>query len=205
MKEIVIGADPFPPYQYIDVEGKVIGFDYEKIKNIIQKMDYKPKFIIDNWSLIEEGFEKKEIDIIFQVQKTEDRKKRYFFSEKLRNYETAIVSHEEYNNITSINELIEKNEEIAVINNYQYGEPIDSIDKKYKVFFESAQDILDAVSSGKVLFGVVDVGVFNYLNKKMDKSNLFINRQINFNITLYVAFHNEKLRDTFDTFLKQNI
>jgi ABC-type amino acid transport substrate-binding protein len=199
MRTLVIGADPFPPYQYIDNNGNIRGSDYETVKSIIDKMGYTAKYIIDEWSTIEEKFMNKEIDIVFQVQKTPEREKHWFFSHKLRDAITSIVTRsivaDEYN---EINDLLSDNAKIGVIQNYQYGELIDSIKPCYKNYFRSLEELLDSVISGETKFGVVDLGVFNYLNKDGRYNAIKVLSNLNFKRPLYVAFNDKSLRDEFN-------
>ena len=59
MDKIIIGADSFSPYQYINDNGKIIGSDYKKIKKIVELMGYKTEFVIKEWSVIEKMFSEK--------------------------------------------------------------------------------------------------------------------------------------------------
>jgi hypothetical protein len=52
-RHLIIGADPFPPYQYYDVNGFLQGTDYERIKNADAKSGFELEFIIEDWALVE--------------------------------------------------------------------------------------------------------------------------------------------------------
>lgn len=202
MRTLVIGADPFPPYQYIDNNGNIRGSDYETVKSIIDKMGYPAKYVIDEWSTIEEKFINKEIDIVFQVQKTPEREKRWFFSHKLRDAVTSIVTAssatEEYNEIS---DLLSDDAKIGVIQNYQYGELIDSIEPRRKNYFKSLEELLNSVLNGETNFGVVDLGVFKYLNKDGRYNAIKVLSNLNFKRPLYVAFNDRSLRDEFNRYM----
>lgn len=202
MVHLTVGADPFPPYQYIDKEGNVSGLDYDVVKSIIDKMGYKAEYVIKEWSTVEQMFNRKEIDIIFQVQKTPEREMNWCFSEKLRDAVTSIITP--FDNIAfhNINEIFEKRGKLGVIQNYQYGEPIDSVDVGNKVYFNSLEELLGAANNNEVGFGVVDLGVFKYINKDEAYDKLKVIENLNFNRPLYVAFNSKFLRDEFNVHLR---
>lgn len=204
MKTLIIGADPFPPYQYINESGEVCGSDYDIVKATIDKMGYKAKYIIGDWSVIEGKFSKNEIDIVFQVQKTSEREKKYYFSDKLRDAITSIATSSDNNlNLNTIDDIVKERKKIGVIDNYQYGEIIDSIDASCKVKFKSLEELLESLNSTKIEFGVVDLGVFNFLYNEAYHNKIKIIESLNFNRPLYVAFNDEKLRNEFNICLSE--
>ncbi len=204
-KILRIGADPFPPYQYIDENGEIYGSDYEVIKKTIDKMGYKAEFIIDDWSIIEKMFNEKILDIVFQVQKTPEREKKWYFSKKLRDAVTSIITSldiTKYKNVKNINELLKGDKKLGVLENYQYGEIIDSIDDNKKVYYSTFEELLEHVNNRDVGFGVADLGVLKYINKNNIYDNIKTINNLNFNRPLYVAFNDKSLRDEFNNFLK---
>lgn len=207
-KHLVVGADPFPPYQYIDEDGKIKGSDYEIIKNVLDDMGYEAEFIIREWPEIEKMFNAKKIDIVFQVQKTPEREKRYYFSEKLRDAVTVIVTSTnktiKCNSLEELVHMIIKNKwKLGVMKGYHYGKIIDSIPKEYKVSFDTTEELLEAVNNDRVDLAVVDLGVFKYYKEKYGYSNLNIIENASFNRPLYVIFNDPSLRDEFNTYLRK--
>lgn len=201
MRHLIIGADPFPPYQYIDKNKNICGSDYDTVSLIIDRMGYKADYIIQEWSLIEKKFNNKEIDIVFQVQKTPEREKLFYFSEKLRDAVTSIVTSTNKVHYGNIEGLFEENSKLGVIENYKYGEIIDSIGLENKKLFKSIDELLKSVNDKKVAFGVVDLGVFNHLNRQNIYNNIRVLDDMNFNRPLYVAFNDKTLRDEFNIYL----
>lgn len=205
MNLLKIGADPFPPYQYIDKNGRIDGLDYKMVKSIIDKMGYQAKYLIKEWSVVEKMFNEKEIDIVFQVQKTLERRKRWYFSEKFRDAVTSIITSLDNTNYNTINELFVEQNKLGVISNYQYGDIIDSIGTRKKVYFKSLEELLEHVNNGEVAFGVVDLGVYNYVNKDNIYNNIKVIDSLNFNRPLYVAFNDKSLRDEFNIYLAKRV
>jgi len=201
MDKIIIGADPFPPYQYINGNGKISGSDYKKIKKVVELMDYKAEFVIKEWSVIEKMFSEKKIDILFQVQKTQKREELYFFSDKFRDAITTIVTSINKVKFKRIDDIFEYGN-LGVERNYQYGEIIDSIDKKNKVFFKSLNELLEAVNNKEVSFGVADLEVYKYLDQYNSYNEIEIIESLNFNRPLYVMFNSQELRDEFNIYFR---
>lgn len=199
MKILKIGADPFPPYQFLDGLGNICGSDYEFVKSVVNRMGYESEFFIDEWHLIEELFDEKKLDIVFQVQKTEEREKKWIFSSKMRDAVTCIITshfileHDAFDSVFK-----NPKHRIAVIKNYQYGEPVDSIPEEKKVFLSTTRDIIQEVNQGYLDFGVVDLGVFEYESKYVSINNIQILHKMNFERPLYVAFHDYRIRDEFN-------
>lgn len=202
MRKLTIGADPFPPYQYYDEAGNIRGSDYEVVKAVIDRMNCTATYIIDEWQAVEKAFANKEIDLVFQVQKTPEREKNYYFSSKLRDATTSIVTSTDRTDQSDINELFADHSKLGVIEGYMYGDIIDSIDAEHKIAFKSLDDLLQSVNDGSTEFGVVDLGVYNYLNRDNRYSNTKLLEKLNFNRPLYVAFNDQELRDEFDRYLQ---
>lgn len=200
MKTLKIGADHFPPYQYMDENGDPSGSDLNFIKNVVNEMGYTPEFVLGNWDEIENLFKTKKLDILFQIQKTEEREKEFYFSRQLREAKTNLITSNSYLLEISSKDLISKKNIIGVIRNFQYGEFIDDIDEALKRNYTATEDIISATINDKVDFGVVDHGVFNHLTKHMD-TKLFTVPKIGFNRPLYVVFHDDDLRAHFDQYL----
>jgi len=201
MKTLVVGADPFPPYQYYDENGDIKGSDYDMVKAVIDKMGYEARYIIDEWSVIEKAFSEKKIDLVFQVQKTPERERKYHFSGKLRDATTSIVTWKDKTDQGSMDELFADGSKLGVIEGYLYGDIIDSIATGSKVNFKSLEDLLQSVNSGETEYGVVDLGVFNYINRNKIYDKVKLLDKLNFNRPLYVCLNDPALRDAFDKYL----
>src|SRR5699024_7254287 len=180
--------------------GNHVGSDLNFIKDVVNEMGYTSEFVLGNWDEIEHKFIEKQLDILFQVQKTEEREKDFHFSRQLRDAKTSLITSNSYLSSTTSIDLINKNYIIGVIRNYQYGEFIDTVDEKFKKNYTSTEDIISATISNDVDFGVVDDGVFNHLTKHME-TELFPVPEISFNRPLYVVFHDDELRAQFDQYL----
>jgi ABC-type amino acid transport substrate-binding protein len=199
---IIVGADPFPPYQYYDDSGRVKGSDYDLVKKIFKNAGYEIEVKLDDWLLIENEVINKKIDAAFQVQHSIEREKKYFYSELLRSAVTEVVTGNEYLEIKSYDEISEKRLSIGVIANYSYGDSIDKIDSSLKMSFVSQTELLKAINDRIVDIGIFDKGVKEYIMQQEGISNIHSIKALEFIRPLYVVFSNEKLRNDFNEGMK---
>jgi ABC-type amino acid transport substrate-binding protein len=197
-KVLTVGADPFPPYQYYDNSGAVKGSDYDLVKRAFELAGYEIMVVLDDWKTIEESVINKNIDAAFQVQRTPEREKKYFFSDLLRNAVTEVVTGNKDLVINTFKEMEEKRTSIGVIKNYSYGDDIDSLDSSLKVPYPDQLPLLKAINAREVDMGVFDKGVKEYLMKSAGLNNIYPIKALEFIRPLYVVFHDPTLRDEFN-------
>lgn len=197
-KTLMIGADPFPPYQYYNNDGNVVGTDYEVVIQALKKAGYDFEIILDEWSNIEKMVSNNELDAVFQVQSNDERQKRYYFSNLLRSAVTQTLTGDENLVINNYDDIIKAELTIGVIENYSYGEHIDNIDSKFKRTYKTQDELLKDISLNKVDIGIFDKGVKEYLMKKNNIKSIYSIDNLEFQRELYVIFNDEKLRDDFN-------
>ena len=72
----------YPPFSFVDADGKLSGFEVELSEALAQKLGVKAKIQPTKWDGILAALESKRLDaVINQVTITEERKKKYDFSE----------------------------------------------------------------------------------------------------------------------------
>ncbi|MFO1445414.1 transporter substrate-binding domain-containing protein [Bacillus sp. Bva_UNVM-123] len=200
MKKCLVGADPFPPYQFYNGLGVLEGSDYRAVNEIINKMGATPEYILDEWSKIEKKLIHKEIDMAFQVQKTPEREKLYYFSTLFRNAITTIISLID-EDITSIEDIALLDKKLAVIKGYKYGDVIDLLPERIKVFCHDQEEQVEFIMQNKADYAVVDLGVFEYQAQVKEFKGVKILRHLDFSRPLYVVFNNPLIRDEFNKYL----
>lgn len=193
----IVGADPFPPYQYYNAEGVLKGSDYEMVDKVIKKMGATSEYLLEDWDVIEKKLINKEIDIAFQVQKTPEREKKYYFSKLLRNAITTIVSINS-EDLESVDHIEGLNKKLAVIKGYKYGDTIDLLPDNIKVFCDSQLHQLEMMIDNKADFAVVDLGVFEYQLNGLGFKEFKVLRQLDFKRPLYVVFGDPLIRNEFN-------
>ncbi|MFK9094198.1 substrate-binding periplasmic protein [Bacillus salipaludis] len=200
MKKYLVGADPFPPYQFYNEMGVLEGSDYRQVEEIINKMGATAEYVLDDWSRIEKKLIDKEIDIAFQVQKTPEREKLYYFSNLFRNAITTIISFTD-EDIKSVEEIALLGKKLAVIKGYKYGDVIDLLPERIKVFCNDQEEHVEFIVQNKDDYAVVDLGVFEYQAQERDFKGVKILRHLDFSRPLYVVFNNPSIRDEFNRYL----
>ena len=202
MSTLLVGADPFPPYQYLDENGNVVGSDYETICTLLQQMGYSANVILREWSEVEALMDSKKINLAFQVQKTEDRLCKWYFSDKFRDATTVIISLDAEAPF-DINNLALSGESLGVIRGYKYGDIIDSLDERYKVACQSLEDIINLMLNGQIRYGVADLGVLQYLKENnANYARIQVVKDTYFNRPLFVVFNDDDICSQFNVALK---
>jgi polar amino acid transport system substrate-binding protein len=200
-KQIRIGADPFPPYQYYDDQGILRGSDFEHVRAAGVAVGFEMEFELGEWSLMERSFYERRLDAVFQVQKTPEREKHFLFSKLLRNAVTEFITGHDDIKADSFENLVAGNFRFGLIQNYAYGEPIDSLNPALKALYPDQEALLAAIAKKKVDVGVFDQGVKNFLMEKLGISTVYALSSLSFLRPLYMAFHDGEIRDAFDRFL----
>jgi polar amino acid transport system substrate-binding protein len=104
--ELIIGTDPTaPPMESLNPGGNLIGYDIDLGYRIADEIGMKAKFAPIAWDVLFQHLEDKKVDmIISSVTITDERKKKYAFSEPYINAGQVIVSRKD-NPITSVEKL----------------------------------------------------------------------------------------------------
>lgn len=204
-RKLIVGADPFPPYQYMNDQGQIIGSDCETVRNAFLNAGYEIEIIIDDWAKIETDIRHKNIDAAFQVQKTPEREKLYYFSDLLRYATTEVITNDISLQPSSLSSIDTQGLSLGAIANYAYGEPVDSINPTRKRFFDQQSTLLHAISTGNVNLGIFDQGVKQYLMQREQINNLHVLDALTFQRPLYVVFASASIRDAFNYGLQQMI
>ena len=197
-KKVLVGADPFPPYQYYDDQGNVQGTDYETVREAFCKAGYEPSFVLKEWAEIEEMMDAGELAAAFQVQKNPDREKRWLFSHLLRNAVTEVITAVDGLAVTSLEEAIAKQYKLGIIEGYSYGKEVDSLSSCNKIVFSSLDSLLQGVSEQEVHLAIFDKGVKEFLAQQMGLHNIRSLPALEFIRPLYVAFLDPAIQKDFN-------
>lgn len=89
---LVIGITQYPPMNFYDEDGKLVGFDTEFAEAVCAKLGIKAEFIEINWDSKEVELEAKNIDCLWNgMCITEERKVNMSISDPYMNNEQALV------------------------------------------------------------------------------------------------------------------
>ena len=62
---ITVGCDNYPPFTYVNSDGKPVGIDVELADEAFRRMGYRPEFVTINWAEKNELLENGVIDCIW--------------------------------------------------------------------------------------------------------------------------------------------
>lgn len=197
-KRIRVGADPFPPYQYYQADGSLVGSDYARILEICTAAGWEIDVVLKEWSDIQAMMLAGELDAAFQVQFTPERGERFYFSQLFRNAVTEIVTGKPEFSIESYEDITTRRLTLGVIEGYTNGAEIDAIDGSLKRTYPGTAALLQGISKNEVDLGVFDKGVKEYLMVQNGIKNIYVIEAMTFIRPLHVIFNSPILRDEFN-------
>lgn len=91
--EMIVGMTNFPPMNYYDDKGELIGFETEFTKAVCEKLGVTPEFVEINWDTKEIELASKKIDAIWNgMTVTPERAEKVLFSTPyIRNMQVTVV------------------------------------------------------------------------------------------------------------------
>lgn len=172
---ITLGVDPeFVPYEFIDTDGTYKGIAADYIKLIEEKTGLT--FQIQKGLTWPDAYEKAkrgELDVLPCISKTTEREQYFHFSDPYYYFQRAIYVLEDNNSINSLAECVGKT--IAVQANSSHHSFLASYQGINLSLYETVEDALSAVSTGKELAFIGNEATSNYLIKEEGITNLKAN------------------------------
>ncbi|WP_420959664.1 amino acid ABC transporter substrate-binding protein [Brucella sp. IR073] len=109
----------YAPFTYHDDTGKLVGFDVEIGEAIAQKLGVKAQFLEGRWDGLIAGLDANRYDaVINQVGITEERKKKYDFSEPYIASKAVLIVRGDNNDIKSFADLKGKKSAQSLTSNF---------------------------------------------------------------------------------------
>lgn len=110
-----------PPFSFIDDKSNVVGIFVDFISIIESKLNYSFKIVYEpNLPQLYSDISKGKLDVVSNIQKTEERQKYFNFTPYLVSYPHVIVVRNSNDNIYSINDLY--NKRVSVVEGYAVEE-----------------------------------------------------------------------------------
>jgi len=96
----------YSPYSYHDKNDALTGYDVDIAKAVADKLGLKVEFVEAPWDAMLAAFDAGKADAVFnQVSITEERKKKYDYSVPYMTSYSAIIVHEDNDDIKSFADL----------------------------------------------------------------------------------------------------
>ena len=201
---LVVGLSPIaPPYQFVNEKGEVSGIFIDFFSIIEKRIDYKFKRVyVSDFAKLLNNTKEGNIDVILEVQQTDEREKYLNFTSSLISHNHVIITSVSQDEIISINDL--KDKKIAVTNLYAVQEYLSKKYPEYKLI-PLSDDIacLRAVSTGQADAFICQQAVATYHVENEGISNLNITGEINYTNELAIA--SRKSLDTLNTILTKAV
>ena len=127
---LIVGWDPWEPYQYQDLGGELRGLDVELIRGIATRIGCKTRFLASDWASLLEMLKKGEVDMLPGATKTAGRAKFAMFSDPYRDETFALfvrAGEKGRFKADSLSDLLKRGFRIGVVSQYLYGEEITAL------------------------------------------------------------------------------
>jgi PAS domain S-box-containing protein len=187
-REIILGVDPgFAPFEYIDENGEYQGIasDYVAIINRIFGLNMKVKPGLQ-WSEVIDASKKREIDVLPCVGITDERMEYLTYSKPYITFYRAIITRSDHGFISGLVDV--DRERVAVQKNSSHHGWLRENSSIEPILFETFNDAMAAVSTGKADACIGNVTVAAYSISKSGLSNLKIAAPVSSdNFTLHFA------------------
>ena len=185
---LTVGLSPnAPPYQFINDKGEMCGIFIDFLTIIESSLNYKFKKVYQSdFSKLLSDIKTGDVDLLLEVQKTEEREKFLNFTQDLLSHPHVIVVRKSQQGISSIDDLKDRN--IAVVNKYAVQEYLTNNFPQLKLnpLFDDVS-CLRAVSTGQADAFICQQAVATYYIEAEGISNLKISGSITYENELAIA------------------
>ena len=181
----------YPPYQFINDQGKMDGIFVNYLNLIEKKIDYKfKKVYYENWANLINDSKNNKIDLILEIQHTKDKEDFLFFYPPLFESNNVIIQRKSDPILKGLKNTVD----IKLILPNQYS-IVEEIKRKYPNIIiglgENDVDCLQKVSNGEYDAYIAPKAVTHYLINKYKFNNLSISTKIKLNYKPGIAVNKE--------------
>jgi len=169
---IVVGGDKdYPPYEFIDAEGKPAGYNVDLTKAIAEVMGLKVEFRLGAWSEMRQALKERRVDVLQGMSWSDQRAGEVEFSLPHTIVNHAIFARVDSPNVNSLEEI--RGKQIAV---HRGGIMHDTlVREKFPcrlMLTDTPADALRMLSAGKTDFAIVAIVPGMYLIRELKLTNL---------------------------------
>lgn len=172
-KTLRVGIDPsYPPFEWLDSEGKHQGISADFLKRLEQKLGVIFEIVPSlSWPQVLQGAREKTLDVVACVSETPDRREFLWFTESYLAFPIVIITKTETPFISGLKDLNGKT--VSVVRDYA---PQQAMEKKFPAIRLSLADnplaSLEQVSTGASYACVENLAVAVHLMQKHNIGNL---------------------------------
>lgn len=127
---LVVGWDPWEPYQYQDVGGELRGLDVELVRAATADIGCNARFLANDWASLLNMLRDGDIDMLAGATKTSDREKFARFSDPYRDESFVLfvrTGEKPLDADTSLKQLLDDGLKFGVVSQYVYGAEISAL------------------------------------------------------------------------------
>jgi two-component system sensor histidine kinase EvgS len=185
---LIVGISPnAPPYQFVNDQGEICGIFIDFLSIIESRLNYKFRKVYESdFSKLLASTKDGTVDLLLEVQKTDERLQYLNFTPLLTSHNHVIVVRKSQQGISTVDDL--KDKEIAVVSKYAVQE---YLTQNYPDFnlLPLIDDVncLRAVSTGHVDAFICQQAVATYYIENEGISNLKISGEIKYKNDLAIA------------------
>src|SRR5690606_2727533 len=157
-----MGGDAhYPPYEFVDAQGRADGFDVALARAVARDMGVEPRFELGEWDVALKRLERGEIDVVPMFWSAE-RAQRFQFTQPILIRHHALFGTRTHRTLQSLDELA--NARVAVQTAGLAWEALQARrgDGVTPVELETEPDALLAVSRGEADYALVPTGIGYY-------------------------------------------
>ena len=88
-----VGLSEFPPFEYKNASGKVVGADAEIVEAVLRRAGYVPDFKVQPWARVQQSALRGEFAVVFSMTKSKEREALYWFSEPINAVKDVFFKH----------------------------------------------------------------------------------------------------------------
>lgn len=171
-RDISIGVDPeFFPFEFIDTNGQYAGIASDYVRVLNQKLGTRMRLVPNlSWRQATELAREQKIDVLPCVGKTPERAAYLNFSEPYIQFHRVILTREDATFVAGIEDL--RTSKVGVQANTSHSGYLNGRLATPPVLFNTLQDLLLALSDGRVDAAVVNVSSATYWIRKLNLTNL---------------------------------
>ncbi len=127
---LTVGWDPWEPYSYESLEGRITGLDVDLVRQMSEAADCEVRFHKGNWVALLDELRAGQIDVLMAATPTTDRRSFAHFSEPYRDESFALFAPQDQAQMyqgASLESLLADGKRIGITDGYYYGDGVQAL------------------------------------------------------------------------------